>query len=183
MRPGFDFHRRYTVAEFAALPEDASARYELQDGCLVVSRNPPRQHQHVMAELSWQIDAQLPASLTVVPAIEIDLRLAAPVVRVPDLVVIPRMQVTEPGILAASTVALAVEVVSDHTLRTDTRIKPLDYADAGIPNLWLVDPSPPVTATILTLVDGGYQKSQRTEHSFTVTQPRPLTIDLDSLLD
>jgi Uma2 family endonuclease len=57
----------------------------------------------------------------------------------------------------------------------------MDYADAGIPHLWLIDPDRPVSATVLTLVDGEYEESQRAEHGFTVTEPFPLTIELDKL--
>jgi hypothetical protein len=63
----------------------------------------------------------------------------------------------------SSDVVLAVEVLSSSSVRTDTVIKPLEYADAGIPHLWLIDPQPPVTATVYRLVDGQYEESQRRE--------------------
>jgi hypothetical protein len=46
----------------------------------------------------------------------------------------------------------------------------------------LIDPKPPVTATVYRLVGGEYHESQRAEHVLEVDQPCSLRIDLDALL-
>jgi len=86
------------------------------------------------------------------------------------------------GLTTASDLVLAVEVLSPSSVRTDTVTKPVDYADAGIPNYWVIDPNSPVTATVYHLVDGAYEESQRAAGQFTVSEPCALTIDLDALL-
>jgi Uma2 family endonuclease len=177
----FDFYRRYTVAEFAALPEDNSALYELEEGHLVVSPRATIAHTKVIQRLCTQLDAQLPADWMASAETEVDLCLSVPVVRIPDVVIVPADLEDTGRLVTAADVALAVEVISPGSVRTDTKVKPLEYADAGIPSMWLIDPNQPVTATVLTLVDGEYEESQRVEGSFTVAEPFPLSIDLDKL--
>ncbi|TDP97294.1 Uma2 family endonuclease [Labedaea rhizosphaerae] len=176
-----DFRRQYTVAEFAALPEDNSARYELEEGHLVVSPRPSNAHTKVIFRLCEQIEAQLPADLTTMSEVDVDLQLSVPVVRIPDIVVVPAILEDAKRMVTAADVVLVIEVISPGSVRTDTKVKPLEYADAGIPSMWLIDQDRPVSATILTSIDGEYEESQRAEHRFSVLEPLPLTIDLDKL--
>jgi hypothetical protein len=53
-----------TLEEFVALPEDDSARYELQEGVLVVAPRPRPLHQDAMFRLGVQIHRFLPPELT-----------------------------------------------------------------------------------------------------------------------
>jgi len=178
----YDPHHYYTVDEFAALPEDTSAHYELQDGLIIMSPKPAREHMFVSFKLAGQIDLQLPRDLCVLGEIDVDLQLATPVVRAPDLLIAKTSVFGQRGLTTASDLVLAVEVLSPSSVRTDTVTKPVDYADAGIPNYWVIDPNSPVTATVYHLVDGAYEESQRAAGQFTVSEPCALTIDLDALL-
>lgn len=172
----------YTVEEFAALPEDPSAHYELQDGVIIVSPKAAKEHMFASYKLFGQIDPQLPKGLFAVGEIDVDLQLATPVVRAPDLLIARTGAFGQRGIAKASDVLLAVEILSPSSVRTDTLVKPIDYADAGIPNYWVIDAESPVTATVYQLVDGEYEESQRVVGTFTVSEPCPLTIDLGALL-
>jgi hypothetical protein len=78
-RPG----HRYTVAEFAALPEDTSAIYELQEGLLVMSPRPLRGHMKAVLQLGAQIDPQLPPELDVLPEVDVEPESLPATVRVP----------------------------------------------------------------------------------------------------
>lgn len=178
----YDPHHYYTVDEFAALPEDTSAHYELQDGVVIVSPKPAKEHMFVSFELHHQIRSQLPRGLCALGEIDVDLQLATPVVRAPDLLIAKSSVFGQRGLAKASDLLLAVEVISPSSVRTDTVTKPVDYADAGIPNYWIIDPTPPVTATVYRLVDGAYEEFQRPAGPFTVTEPCALTVDLDALL-
>lgn len=178
----YDPHHYYTVDEFAALPEDTSAHYELQDGVIIMGPKPAREHMFVSFKLAGQIDLQLPRDLCVLGEIDVDLQLATPVVRAPDLLIAKTSAFGQRGLTTASDLVLAVEVISPSSVRTDTVTKPVDYADAGIPNYWVIDPNPPVTATVYHLVVGTYEESQRAAGQFTVSEPCALTIDLDALL-
>jgi len=172
----------YTVDEFAALPEDNSMRFELLYGRMVASPRPLMPHMVVIGELYVQLRPQLPDGMLAVTEIDLDLRLTPPVVRIPDLVILDAGAVRKPGIVKAEDVLLAVEVLSPSYVRTDMKIKPLLYADAGIPNLWVVDLRPPVTMTVHRLVNGNYEQSQRAEHTVLVHDPCKLRIDVHSLL-
>ena len=171
----------YTVDEFAALPEDNSMRYELVEGRIVASPRPALPHMIVLDELWGQLRPQLPDDLTAVTEIDLDLQLAQPVVRIPDLVIIHDRAIGKRGIVKASDVVLAVEVISPSSIRTDTKVKPMEYADAGVPHLWVVDPQLPVTATAYRLVGGQYEESQRAEHVLAADEPCPLRVDLSGL--
>lgn len=178
----YDPHHRYTVAEFAALPEDTSAIYELQEGRIVVSPRPARDHMNVLLELAVQVREQLPTTLHAWIEIDVDLELDPPVVRVPDLVVTNHPLKNEAPLTKASDVVLAIEIISPASVRTDTRFKPIEYADAGIPHLWLVDPKPPMTVTTYRLIGQDYEESQRAERLLVTTEPCELRIDLDALV-
>jgi Uma2 family endonuclease len=171
-----------SVEEFAALPEDNSTRVELQEGLRVASPRPAFGHMAVLTALVTRLHPQLPDDLIVVSEIDVDLELPTPFVRIPDLVVVHSRAAGKPGIVKASDVLLAVEVISPNSIRTDSVIKPMEYAEAGIPNLWLIDPNRPVTATVFSLVDGQYEESQRAEHTLTVDEPCRLDIDITTLL-
>lgn len=179
----FDPRHYYTVAEFAALPEDNSLRYELQEGRIVVSPRPAYDHQVVSGELYVQLRSQLPRDLAIVQELDVDLQLATPRVRVPDLVVLSKAAARRPGMKRASDVLVCIEILSPGSIDIDSKVKPMEYADAGIPNFWLIDPRPPViTATVHHLVGSDYEESQRAEHALTVTEPCEVTVDLDALL-
>lgn len=178
----YDPHHYYTVDEFAALPEDTSAHYELQDGVVIMSPKPAKEHMFVSFELAGHIDPQLPRDLCAFGGVDVDLQLATPVVRAPDLLIARTSVFEQRGLATASDLLLAVEVISPSSVRTDTVTKPVDYADAGIPHYWVIDPNPPVTVTVYHLVDSAYEESQRAEGQIAVSEPCALTIDLDALL-
>lgn len=179
----FDPRHYYTVDEFAALPEDTSAHFELQDDVIVVSPRPAPLHTRVQTRLIAQLDRQVVRDLVLLGEIDVDLELPYQVVRVPDLVIAKAaVALREGGLTRASEVALAVEIQSPSSVHTDGTIKLMEYAEAGIPNYWLIDPRPPVSATVYGLVDGVYEESQRAEGTFSVSEPCELTVDLDALL-
>lgn len=179
----YDPRHSYTVEEFAALPEDTSARYELQEGAIVVSPRPAPLHTRVQTRLIAQLDPQVTGDLALLGEIDVDLELPYQVVRIPDLV-IARADVAhrQQGLTKASEVLLAVEIQSPSSVHTDGTIKFWEYAEAGIPTYWLIDPRPPVTAIVYSLIDGEYEESQRAEGTFTVHEPCDLTVDLNALL-
>ncbi|MGQ0837666.1 Uma2 family endonuclease [Actinokineospora sp.] len=176
-----DSRRLYTVAEFAALPVDRSRRYELQEGVVIASPTPVPRHMLLVGDLHMQIRPQLPAGLLVLPDIDVDLQSTPPVVRAPDVTIALACALDGPGLTVAAEILIAVEILSPGSRRTDTVIKPVEYAEAGIPQYWLVDPEPPVTINVFMLVDGHYEESQRAEHVLVVEEPCPLRIDLDAL--
>lgn len=106
----YDPHHYYTVDEFAALPEDTSAHYELQDGVVIMSPKPAKEHMFVSFKLAGHIDPQLPRDLCVLGGIDVDLQLDTPVVRTPDLLIARASVFGQRELATASDLLLAVEV-------------------------------------------------------------------------
>ncbi|HXV92277.1 MAG TPA: Uma2 family endonuclease [Pseudonocardia sp.] len=183
--------RLLTVAEYAALPEDGDTHYELQEGALVMSPSPIPDHQLCARRLARLLEDQVPDDLDVVPDIDIDLGLVEATqpgfVRRPDLVVVTGAALDrvrkERGLLRASEVVLAVEIVSIGSRRTDHVIKHGEYADAGIPHYWLVDiddERPTLTACHLA-GEFGYADAPAVTGTFTAEDPFPVRLELDRL--
>ena len=77
---------------------------------------------------------------------------------------------------------LVVEVVSPGSTRTDHVLKRSEYADAGIPHYWIVDPSEPVSLLACHQAgEFGYVDGGAVTGTFAASEPFPVEIDLDSL--
>jgi Uma2 family endonuclease len=186
--------RLLTVADYLALPEDTEVRHELQEGLLVVSARPVPDHQLCLQRILRLLAAQLPADLEVLPEVDVDLQLVRwdrpATVRAPDLVVVPRTALErvrrDGGLLRASEVVLAVEIISPGSRRLDTVLKHSEYADAGIPHYWVVDLGEPGECIALTAHhlagEFGYMADGSVVGVFTATEPFPVRVDLDALM-
>ncbi|WP_067846280.1 Uma2 family endonuclease [Nocardia lijiangensis] len=174
--------RLLTMADWAELPEDTSSHIELQEGVLIVSPRPKRQHVRAGYRLARQLEPQLPAGLESLIEFEVCVDAGAePTVRGPDLVL---TQTDGPeDRLAASDALLVVEIISPGSRRTDTVTKPFEYAAAGIPHYWVIDPVAPISLTAYRLAgEFGYLESPAVTGEFVTTVPFPLRIDLDALV-
>lgn len=177
-------HDLMTLEEYDALPEDSSARYELQEGLVVMSPKPVREHQRVVVRLAASFEVQLPAGWECVPDFEVVVQAEEPAtVRAPDLVVVredgPSKRV------GAGEVILAVEIISPGSRKVDTVLKPYEYAEAGIPHYWLVDidpPAPSITVFGLGAPGDGYVESQTATGELVVSEPFRLRVDIPALL-
>jgi len=180
-----------TVAEYLDLGEIESGYSELAEGLLVLSPSGVWRHNRAGNELWRTVEAQLPADLTSTTDIDVDLQLApvdAPgTVRRPDVVVVRREAVEridrEGGILRASDVVLAVEVLSSGSRRLDRVLKRSEYADAGIPHYWIVDLDEPVSLIACHLAgEFGYVDGGAVTGAFRTTEPFAVEIDLHGLV-
>jgi Uma2 family endonuclease len=182
--------RLLTVAEYVALPEDGEDRYELQEGIRVMSPRPVPRHQWCVSRLLRSLADQAPDHLVVLPEVDVDLGLTRPdqpgFVRVPDLVVVPRAALDrvdrEGGLLRAREVVLAVEILSTGSRRMDSVTKHAEYADAGIPHYWIVDPEPQVALTACHLAGAfGYADAAPVTGAFATEAPFPVRLQLDAI--
>jgi Uma2 family endonuclease len=176
-----------TLEEFAALPEDNSRRYELQEGVLIVSPRAASLHTQVALHLQMSLYSQLPDGWRVAADMEVVVTepgfLAG--VRVPDVVIAPTdvIKANLPR-FAADQVLVAVEIISPGSRRTDTVVKPVEYANAGIPYYWVIDMDAPLSLAAYHLAgDFGYQEAPAVTGTFRTMEPFPLEIDLTTLLD
>jgi Uma2 family endonuclease len=184
-----------TVAEYVALGEDPDGvRYELQEGNLVTAASPIPEHQRCILRLGARLEAALPPGLDVFPDVDIDLGLVAAgrpgTVRRPDVAVVTRggfeRRQRDGGVLHASEVVLAVQIVSPGSERTDHTVEHLEYADAGIPHYWVVDLGEPGDRPQLTAHhlagEFGYADAGPVSGTFTATEPFAVRVDLDALV-
>nr|CTQ92336.1 protein of unknown function DUF820 [Kibdelosporangium sp. MJ126-NF4] len=173
-----------SLAEWDALPEDNTRRYELAEGVMQVSPRPVHNHQWAISELLYQLRSQLPAELHVLPEFELVVFGSdPPTVRVPDLLVFPAaVGKTNPPHIKAVDALLAVEVISPGSRRRDRVTKLNEYAEAGIPDYWIIDLDAPVSITAFQLIDGDYELNAETDDVLSVTTPVPLTVNMRDLL-
>jgi Uma2 family endonuclease len=173
-----------TLDEWDALPEDESRRCELAEGVLIVSPRPFARHQRAVWRLAAQLEPQLPPGFVVVTDVDVTIDASHPAtVRAPDVVVLPTPAIG--GARArygAGDVALAVEIVSEGSVRTDRVSKMFEYAEAGIPNYWVIDLDAPVTLDAYGLVDGKYEPLASSDGVVALSSPVSVTIDLPALV-
>lgn len=171
-----------SLPEWVALPEDRDRVYELQEGVLIAGPRPGSPHQRMVGELAYALHPQLPAGWGVVFGVEVVTEPGFPAsVRVPDLVVHRDDIAGDVPHFLAEQVLIAVEVIADGTRLTDTLIKPVEYARAGIPWYWAVDLGDAPSLVAYRLVDGRYQEAATATGMFETNQPFSLRVDVAAL--
>lgn len=166
------------------MSEDDCRRHELVDGVLVEMPGRYARHQHALMSLVNQLDEQLPPDLDVLHSFDVLLKDGnRPWMRKPDVVVASLeaccREVTR---FAAADVVLVAEVLQEETEDVDLRIKPLEYAAAGIPNYWVVALDGQASLVAYSLVDGRYERVAGGTRKVDVMSPSPMSLDLDALL-
>lgn len=168
----------FTLADLDALPDD-ELRYELDDGCLVVS--PPEVVRNASAafQLGLVLAAELDDRWRVVPSPGI--AFGPWDYRQPDLVVLQRAALRKKMAVPAD-VLLVVEVMSPSSVRRDRLVKPAQYATAGIAHYWRLEPADRVMVT--HALDGdGYRETGRFTDEVAIEDPVHLRFPLTHLLD
>lgn len=157
---------------------------EFTDGYVELLPMPTVAHQAILQFLNRLFDAHLAPLGGFVLFAGLRLRIREGKFREPDLAVLcdrsdPR---NEPRYwLGADVVA---EVVSADDPARDLVAKPADYAEARIPEYWIVDPRFE-TVTVLTLADGAYVEHGVFSRGDTATSPllNGFSVDVTALFD
>jgi Uma2 family endonuclease len=126
---------------------DPDHRYELQEGNLLVM--PPADDEH--AELivlisSWLTVRGYRGRVLATPGVR-----AGTSGRSPDIVVRRGPRTGRTVWIEPTDVLLTVEIVSPGSVELDRRLKPAEYAGAGIPHFWRVERNGPVTVHMFGL--------------------------------
>lgn len=142
----------WTEEQYLAMTDNSRRLLEFDDGVIEVLPMPIPEHQKILAYLYRQFFTVIEALGGVVLFAPLRIRVRPRKFREPDLVVLldandPRQE--ERYWLG---VDVAVEVVSADDPERDTKIKRKDYAQAGIPEYWIVNP---LNATITVLILDG----------------------------
>jgi Uma2 family endonuclease len=171
-----------SLDEWDAMPEDKNL--ELVNGVLhVVPASLPR-HQRAGRRLANWLEEQLPHEWSVETDVDVVLKaLPRATVRRPEVIIISS-EVWGDGThrFKADDVLLAVEIISPGSERTDLKIKPGEYAAAGIRHHWIVDLDDPISMAAYVLVDERYEHLGGGSGKIELMSPVPLTFDLDALV-
>jgi Uma2 family endonuclease len=161
-------------------PPDDGHRYELIDGCLIVTPAPSMRHQLAAANLFRLMDPAIPDGLRLFWA-PFDWIIGPNTKLQPDLLVF-RVADVDPDALRKPPV-LAVEVLSPSTRRLDLGTKRLAIAGGGALHYWVVDPlEPSVIAFDLAGDDFGEVGRATGDEALILTRPFPITIVPSQLL-
>lgn len=145
----------WTEEQYLRLTDQTNHFIEFTEGYVEVLPMPTRKHQAISRFLFLAFLAFVqPLGGTVFYA-PLRVRVAPGRFREPDLVLL--LDVNDPRNQNAFWLGadLVVEVVSPDQVERDTVIKRADYAEAGIPEYWIVNPEDE-TITVLKLGDGAY---------------------------
>lgn len=145
----------WTTEQYLTLTDHTPCLVEFTDGVIEVLPMPTDKHQSIIAFLFLALRAyMLPIGGKVLfAALRLQVRPGA--FREPDLLLVrdaydPRRQ--NRFWLGAD---LVVEVVSEDDPERDTIDKVIDYAQAGVPEYWIVNPIDE-SITVLSLIDAAY---------------------------
>jgi Uma2 family endonuclease len=174
----------WTEEQYLALTDQTNNLIEFTDGRIEGLPMPTRRHQRILIllfDLFRAVVGQEGGEVLVAP---LRLRLRSGKYREPDILLLldasdPRNQ--DAYWLGAD---LVVEVVSpDHPERV-TEEKPLDYAEAGIPEYWIVNPLDD-SITVLVLDGAAYRRHgrfQRGERATSLLLPE-FSVSVDEVFD
>jgi Uma2 family endonuclease len=163
--------RPLTLDDVARLAEaDHEHRFELSEGNLIVTPPGTWRHQEISGLLfAWLLAGGYRGRVNLAPGV----RTATDSLngRIPDLVVTTGPVPHETIWLAPEVVALAVEIVSKGSERTDRWHRPVEYAAAGIRRFWRVEPDDAVVQ--FELADSAYAQVGETTLDALLAGPVP----------
>jgi Uma2 family endonuclease len=132
-----------TIEQYAALEEPVGVRYELSEGELIVTPSASHFHNKICARLVARVQAFLDTHPGGEVSIETDVKLAAEVVRRPDLAFFRQERMAGididqvPFPIAPD---IAIEIVSKNDRADDLNLKVAQYLQAGVQAVWLFYP-------------------------------------------
>ena len=169
-------HRGDWTLEDLQQIDDDGHRFEIVEGDLLVMNPPTTRHDVLAARLVQALNAVLPAWAHAYPPLGLQM---GRTVRVPDVVVV-RGDPLATGALALrpEQVLLVVEVQSASTSATDRFLKAHEYARAGVPGYWRLDPDEGPTIVVEELEGGAYRHvgTWAGEEEMVVERPAPLRL-------
>ncbi len=138
---GVEVIPKLTYEEFRQLPDDGK-RYELIHGRVHLSPAPSTRHQFVSRNLHMSLGPFVEKNhLGELLAAPLDVRLSEDTALQPDLVFVSsqRTEIILENFIAGAP-DLVVEILSPSTAAHDRATKLNLYAEAGVPEVWLMDP-------------------------------------------
>jgi Uma2 family endonuclease len=145
----------WSVEQYLKLTSKTNHLIEFTDGMIEVLPMPTRRHQVILLLLYELLKAVINPAGGIVLVAPLRLQVRPGQFREPDVLLL--LQADDPRNQEAYWLGadLVVEVVSPDNPERDTQVKVVDYAEAGIPEYWIVNPLDE-TITVLTLADDAY---------------------------
>ncbi|WP_069172063.1 Uma2 family endonuclease [Streptomyces griseus] len=174
----------WTADDLDTLP-NLPPHTELIDGSLVFVSPQTVFHERAIDYLKWQLQSLAPLDLEVFREFTIDVDFQNR--PEPDVVVV-RAEAVESlrqTRFPASSVLLAIEVVSDESVTRDRETKPVKYARARIPHFWRVenqDGRAVVYVFELEPATGAYTSTGIFHDRLKVSTPFPVDLDLNAIV-
>ena len=171
------FGQLWTIDDLVTLPSDGN-RYEIFDGSLLVSPHADVTHGAASIKLHRILTLQAPADLCVGHDLGVSRKITSYLV--PDLFVVRAEALGKrDATLDPATISLVGEVLSPGNRGRDLVLKRYEYAAAGIPTYWIVDPAQQ-SMRVLELDGDAYREAEtvRPGSAWSTTRPFPLSFDL-----
>ncbi|HEY5356696.1 MAG TPA: Uma2 family endonuclease, partial [Streptosporangiaceae bacterium] len=172
-----------TADDVEALPDAGDhARFEVYEGgVLVVSPAPGVGHQRASYRLHRALaQAAIAAGADAEVLEAVNVALPGGKLLVPDVVVVAAGAVGETAVRVPCEAVLAVvEVVSPSTVSIDRAVKPVMYADAGIPVYWRVELAGTARIVACSLSRGRYLTRTTLVAGTPGRIARPFPVELD----
>lgn len=146
----------WTEAQYLSLTNQLNHLIEFSDGRIEVQPMPTSRHQAMLLWLYEQFKAAVRDSGGKVLVAPLRLRIRTGKFREPDILML--FDPTDPRYQDAFWLGadLVVEILSPDNPARDLEDKPRDYAEAGIPEYWIVNPIDD-TIRVLVLEDAAYR--------------------------
>jgi Uma2 family endonuclease len=185
--------KRMTLEEYLAYDDGTDTRYELVDGVLVEMGAENPLNVKIAMRLVFAFARLGVPEETIAIGHQIGVSSTKATARQPDLIV--HSEASDAAIMAdrrilraeVSPPRLVVEVVSNSTTDKKSRNrdyleKPIEYAERGIPEYWIIDPEYSLVK-VGTLTDGAYQFQDFTGEQCIVSPTFPaLHLTVEKLL-
>ena len=157
---------------------------ELTDGCLEILPTPTRSHQRILAFLYSAFQAFLRPKGGEALFAPLRLRIRPGKFREPDLLVVRDTKDARSGDRFWTGADVVVEVVSPDNPERDFVQKRHDYAEAAIPEYWIIDPRTE-SITVLKLGEAGYVEDgvYGRGHRASSLELTGLGVDVSSVFD
>lgn len=178
-------NRLVTYKEWLEMPSTHEGREEVADGVIV--QMPPNKEPHGIV-----IDGLYRALIIVLPRREfrimiswfgVVIRTQPLTSRAPDITVYRKATATIENGYLHSAPELVVEVLSPSNTRKEMRRRLQDYADLGVPEVWVASPETE-TVEVLHLREGRYESlGHKREGSITLVAVPEVHVSLDEVWD
>jgi Uma2 family endonuclease len=174
----------WSEEEYLWLTDHTNHYVEFTDGYIDVLPMPTDRHQCIVLFLTFALSAYIAPKGGKVLCSPLRMRVRARKFREPDVILLKSATDSRRDNRFWTGADLTVEVVSPDKPERDLVVKPADYAEAGVPEYWIVNPLTE-TITVLRLEGKAYVEHEVFARGTTATSAllSGFTISVDAVMD